>query len=271
MSALPVAITGATGGIGSLVAQNLAARQLPLRLLVRTPSKAPNLPNSEVLPSSYSDHASSSAALQGVHTLFMVSASESSDRLDQHRSFINAAVQAGRQHIFYTSYIAASPNAVFTLARDHYATEEYIRASGMRWSFLRDNMYIDFVPLLVGTDNVIRGPSSDGRVSIVAREDIARLAATVLADPDRHAGVTYDVTGREALSMAETAATISAARGRHVRFFMTRVLRRLMPRAKDTVSRAGSLTLGAARILPFAAVSWRRSLTPLSLSLVVGR
>ncbi|SMY29969.1 unnamed protein product [Zymoseptoria tritici ST99CH_1A5] len=218
MSALPIAITGVTGGVGSLVAQNLAARELPLRLLVRTPSKAPNLPNSEVHSSSYSDHASSSAALQGVQTLFMVSGSESVDRLAQHRDFIDAAATAGVQHIVYTSYIAASPDAIFTLARDHYATEEYIKASGMRWTFLRNNMYIDFVPSLIGTDDIIRGPAGNGRVSIVAREDIARLAAAVLADPEQHAGVTYDVTGREALSMSEIAATISAARGRAVRF-----------------------------------------------------
>src|SRR5690242_1993280 len=159
MSPIPIAVTGATGGVGGLVARNLAARQLHQRLLVRTPSKAPKLPHSEVHQFSYSDHATASAALKGVHTLFMVSASESAERLDQHRSFIDAAVDAGVQHIVYTSYIAAAPDAIFTLARDHYTTEEYIKASGMRWTFLRDSMYIDFVDSIVGADDVIRGPS----------------------------------------------------------------------------------------------------------------
>ncbi|KAL1797698.1 hypothetical protein ACET3X_004304 [Alternaria dauci] len=109
--------------------------------------------------------------------------------------------------------MAAAPDAIFTLARDHYTTEEYIKASGMRWTFLRNSIYIDFMDSIVGTDGVIRG-----RVSIVAREDVARLAAAVLADPNQHAGVTYDVTGREALSMSDVAATISASRGRDVRF-----------------------------------------------------
>jgi NAD(P)H dehydrogenase (quinone) len=218
MSSNPIAVTGATGGVGGFVARNLVARELPLRLLVRTPSKAPKLPHSEVYQVSYSDQVAASAALEGVHTLFMVSASESAERLDQHRSFIDAAVKAGVQHIVYTSYVAAAPDAIFTLARDHYTTEEYIKASGMRWTFLRDSFYIDFMDSLVGTDGVIRGPSGSGRVSIVAREDVARLAAAVLADPDQHAGVTYDVTGREALSMSDVAATISAVRGRNVRF-----------------------------------------------------
>lgn len=218
MSVTPIAVTGASGGVGGFVARDLAARQLPQRLLVRTPSKAPKLPHSEVHQSSYSDHAAASAALKGVHTLLMVSASESEKRLNQHRSFVDAAVKAGVRHIVYTSYIAAAPDAVFTLARDHYVTEEYIKSSGMRWTFLRDNSYIDFMESLVGADGVIRGPAGSGRVSIVAREDVARLAAAVLADPDQHAGVTYDVTGREALSMSDIAEIISAVRGRDVRF-----------------------------------------------------
>jgi NAD(P)H dehydrogenase (quinone) len=218
MSVTPIAVTGASGGVGGFVARDLAARQLPQRLLVRTPSKAPKLPHSEVHQSSYSDHAAASAALKGVHTLLMVSASESEKRLNQHRSFVDAAVKAGVRHIVYTSYIAAAPDAVFTLARDHYVTEEYIKSSGMRWTFLRDNSYIDFMESLVGADGVIRGPAGSGRVSIVAREDVARLAAAVLADPDSHAGVTYDVTGREALSMSDVAEIISAVRGRDVRF-----------------------------------------------------
>ena len=218
MSVIPIAVTGASGGVGGFVARNLAARQLPQRLIVRTPSKAPKLPHSEVHQASYSDHAAASAALKGVHTLLMVSASESEKRLNQHRSFVDAAVKAGVRHIVYTSYIAAAPDAVFTIARDHYVTEEYIKSSGMRWTFLRDNSYIDFMESLVGADGVIRGPAGSGRVSIVAREDVARLAAAVLADPDQHAGVTYDVTGREALSMSDIAEIISAVRGRDVRF-----------------------------------------------------
>lgn len=219
MSAIPIAITGATGGVGGLVARNLAERQFPQRLLVRTPSKAPTLPNSEVYQCTYSDPVGAGAALNGVHTLFMVSASESAERLDQHRSFIDAAAKAGVQHVVYTSYMAAASDAIFTLARDHYTTEEYIKASGMRWTFLRNSMYIDFMESLVGADGVIRGPAGSGRISAVAREDVARLAAAVLADPSRHTGVTYDVTGREALSIEDVAATIGASRGRDVRFY----------------------------------------------------
>lgn len=219
MTTVPtLAVTGATGVLGGFVARALAERGIAQRLLVRTPSKAPQLPHATVHQFSYSDQQATRIALDGVTTLFMVSASESAERLEQHRAFIDAAAAAGVEHIVYTSFIAAAPDAVFTLARDHFVTEEYIKASGMRWTFLRDSFYIDFMEALVGTDGVIRGPAGDGRVAIVARADIARTVTTILADPARHAGHTYNLTGPEALTMSEVAATIASIRGTNVSF-----------------------------------------------------
>ncbi|ROQ05541.1 uncharacterized protein YbjT (DUF2867 family) [Rathayibacter sp. PhB93] len=213
-----LAVTGSTGVLGGLVARELATLDTAQRLLVRTPVKAPQLPDSTVHPFSYTDRPAAIAALTGVETLFMVSASESAERLDQHRSFIDAAAAAGVRHIVYTSFIAAAPDAVFTLARDHFVTEEYIKASGMAWTFLRDSFYIDFMEALVGDDGVIRGPGGTGRVAIVSRADVARTAVAVLRDPSAHAGRTYDLTGPEALTFAEVATTISRVRGRDVTF-----------------------------------------------------
>lgn len=162
----------------------------------------------------YTDAAATELALDGVSILFMVSASESADRLEQHRAFIDAAAQAGVEHVVYTSFTAATPDATFTLARDHYATEEHIKNSDMRWTFLRDSFYLDFMEALVGEDDVIRGPSGDGRAAFVARADIARTAAAVLIDPSPHAGMTYELAGPESLSLADVAASIAHVRGR---------------------------------------------------------
>jgi len=57
-----------------------------------------------------------------------------------------------------TSRSWALPNATFTLARQHFATEEHIRASGARHTFLRSSLYADFVPYFTGADGVIRWP-----------------------------------------------------------------------------------------------------------------
>ena len=110
----------------------------------------------------------------------------------------------------YTSFFGAAPDCTFTFGRDHWHTEELIRGSGLRHTFLRDNLHIDFLPLMVGADGVIRGPAGDGRVA-AARDDIADVA--VLGDAgDGHDGRTYDMTGPEALTMAEAAEELSRVR-----------------------------------------------------------
>ena len=158
------------------------------------------------------------AALEGVTTLLMVSAAEAADRLDEHRAFVDAAGEAGVEQVVYTSFLGAAADSTFTLGRDHWATEEHLRASGMRHTFLRDNFYLDFLARMVGEDGVIRGPAGEGRVSSVARTDVAQVAVEVLLDPAAHAGATYSLTGPEAFTLGEAAATLSEVTGRPVRF-----------------------------------------------------
>lgn len=216
-----LAVTGATGHVGGLVAGHLDAAGRAHRLLVRDPAgpRVPRLASvSAVERIAYADHDLSLAALRGVDVLLMVSGHESATRAAEHATFVDAAAQAGVRHVVYTSFAAAAPDATFTLARDHHATEEHVKASGMAWTFLRDTFYIDFMEALVGEDGVIRGPAGDGRCAVVARADVARVAATVLLDPDAHAGATYDVTGPEALSMGDVARIIGEVRGRTATF-----------------------------------------------------
>ncbi|MET0590414.1 MAG: SDR family NAD(P)-dependent oxidoreductase, partial [Naasia sp.] len=62
------------------------------------------------------------------------------------------------------------------------------------------------------------GPAGDGRVAGVARADVARVALEVLKDPVAHRGAVYDLTGPEALTLAEVAATISRVSGSEIRY-----------------------------------------------------
>lgn len=213
-----LAVTGATGWLGGLVARDFADRGVAQRLLVRDASRAPDLPGAVTRECTYADVDAARAALDGVDTLFMVSAAENAERLAEHRAFVDAAAAAGVGHVVYISFFGAAPDATFTLARDHAATEEHLRGSGMGWTFLRDNLYLEFVPHMAGDDGVIRGPAGDGRAAVVAHEDIARSAVAVLRDPAAHAGATYDLTGPEALTLAEAASTFGEVTGRHVTF-----------------------------------------------------
>jgi len=214
-----LAVTGSTGAVGGRVARILASSGHSQRLLARRPAKAPAVDAAAVVPFvGYADHDSSVEALRGVSTLFMVSAAEAADRLDQHRAFVDAAAAAGVRHVVYTSFYGAAEECVFTLGRDHFATEQHIAASGMDWTFLRDNFYLDFLPEMVGEDGVIRGPAGSGRLSAVTRDDVAACAAEVLAEPRAHIGMTYGLTGPEALTLEEAAAVIAERQGREVRF-----------------------------------------------------
>lgn len=218
MTTAAVAVTGASGRIGGRVARRLAAKGVPQRLLVRDPARAPELPGATAVVAPFADGPAVREALQGVDTVFMVSASEDANRAVAQRIFVDEAAAAGVRHVVYLSFQGASPESTFTFARDHADTEEHLRASGMAWTFLRDSFYADFMPMLVGADGVIRGPGGDGRVAVVGQDDIADAAATVLLDPASHAGMTYTLTGPEALSFTEIAAIVGEAGGREVTY-----------------------------------------------------
>jgi uncharacterized protein YbjT (DUF2867 family) len=212
-----IGVTGSSGHLGGAVARELAQHGIPLRLVCRDPGRVPTLPGADVAVAAYGHTPEAVRALRGVSTLFMVSATESATRLAEHTGFVDAAAEAGVRHVVYTSFFRAAPDAVFTLARDHWATEQHLRSSGMATTLLRDNLYLDVLRYFV-VDGVMRGPAGDGRVSAVARADVARVAVTVLGSPQAHAWAVYDLTGPQALTMAEAVATIAEVTGRPARF-----------------------------------------------------
>ena len=212
-----IAVTGVTGGLGGRVARRLAERGATQRLVVRDPARAPELAGAEVATGSYDDAEGLRRAFDGTRTLLMVSASEAPDRERLHANVVDAAVAAGVERVVYTSFFGAAPDCTFTFGRDHWHAEEHIRASGLGHTFLRDNLYIDFLPLMAGPDGVIRGPAGDGRVAAVARDDIADVAVAVLLGGG-HEGRSYDLTGPEALTLAEAAEELSRAAGRPIRY-----------------------------------------------------
>ena len=212
------AVTGSSGRLGGRIARRLAAAGLSQTLLARTPSQAPVLPGAHACPGSYSDAGAIGAALRPTDRVLMVSAAESPDRVAQHRTFIDAAAHVGVAHLVYISFCAAAPDATFIIGRDHWHTEQYIRASGLPFTFLRDNLYADFTPALVGDDGVIRGPGGRGRAAVVAQDDIADAAVAVLTHADDHVGAVYTLTGPRALSLDDIAAILTEHSGRAITY-----------------------------------------------------
>jgi uncharacterized protein YoxC len=146
-----IAVTGATGSLGRRVDERLAGQPgTRLRLVVRDAARAPRVPGAEVVaaPGGYADGAGLAAALEGAHTVYLVSAAEAEDRLEQHRTAVRAVAEAGVRRVVYTSFVGAGrPDPTFTLVRHHAATEAAIRATGLRHTFLRQrfNRFVDKV------------------------------------------------------------------------------------------------------------------------------
>jgi NAD(P)H dehydrogenase (quinone) len=226
-----IALTGVTGAVGGRVAALLTGR--PLRLLARDPARAPHVEGAETVAFDYADRDSLTAGLEGVDVLFFVSGAESAQRRRHHRNVVDAAREAGVGHVVYTSFAGASPDATFTLGRDHADTEAAIHEAGLTATLLRDNLYSDLLPFFADDTGTIVGPAGDGRVAAVARADVAATAAAVLREPARHAGRTYTLTGPEALTMAELAARAGAALGRPLRFVDQTVQEAYAQRAAD--------------------------------------
>jgi uncharacterized protein YbjT (DUF2867 family) len=214
----PIAVTGATGALGGLVARRLSRLGKRQRFIVRDPARAPRVDfGSTARASGYADRAAMQRAMSGLHTLFLVSGRESATRVDDHKAAIDAAVAAGIRRIVYTSFVGAAPDATFTFARDHAATEAYIRATGLAFTFLRNQLYLDAVPLLASArSGAIAGPAGTGKLAAVARADAAECAATILMNAPAHDGKTYTLTGPDAFTLAEAAALLSRAAGRTI-------------------------------------------------------
>jgi NAD(P)H dehydrogenase (quinone) len=213
-----IAVTGATGQVGERVARRLADRGVSQRLVVRDSSRAPRLPGALVaVAASYSDNAAMRTALTGVYTLFLVSGRESADRVQHHVDAVDASVAAGVQRIVYLSFLNAAPDATFTLARQHFQTEQYIRSTGLPFTFLRPSLYLDSMPRYAGEDGFLSGPADGGKGAFIARDDIAEVAAVVLTS-EGHEGKAHDLTGREALTLTEVAEKLSRVTGRTIAF-----------------------------------------------------
>jgi uncharacterized protein YbjT (DUF2867 family) len=207
----PIAFTGVTGALGKLVVGQLN-ESVALRFLSRDPSRCPTngQANRQAVQAFYSNDQQTVEALQGCEVLYMVSAAEDAKRLDAHYGMIDAACKAGVRHVVYTSFFGAAPEAEFRLARDHFHTEEYIKEKGLRYTFVRNNLYAD---VLASFGPAIKGPAGEGKLCPVSRLDVARSIAVILSGGsiDSHADKTYILTGSQSLTLGDVAEKLTGA------------------------------------------------------------
>ena len=213
-----IAVTGVTGNLGGMVSRLCKKNGIEVRNLARNVEKAEKLGFSNVFKSNYDKSGDTVKSLEGIEVLFMVSGSENPNRVQQHKDFIDAAKIAGVSHVIYLSFYNASKNSIFTLGRDHYATEEYIKENGFKYTFLRDNFYADFFVDLCREYGEIKGPAENGKVSAVVRSDVSEVAAKILENPGKWENQTLNMTGPEELSMDEIVKTVSKYFGKEIKY-----------------------------------------------------
>ena len=213
-----IAVTGVTGNLGGMVSRLCKKNGIEVRNLARNVEKAEKIGFSNVFKSSYDKSEDTVKSLEGIEVLFMVSGSENPNRIQQHKDFIDAAKIAGVSHIIYLSFYNASKNSIFTLGRDHYATEKYIKENGFKYTFLRDNFYVDFFVDLCREYSEIKGPAGNGKVSAVVRSDVSEVVAKILENPGKWENHTLNMTGPEELSMTEIVKAVSEYFGKEIKY-----------------------------------------------------
>ena len=213
-----IAVTGVTGNLGGMVSRLCKENGIKVRNLARNKEKAEKMGFSDVFKSSYDKSEDTVKALEGIDVLFMVSGSENLDRVQQHKDFIDSAKTAGESHIVYLSFYNASKNSIFTLGRDHYATEEYIKENSFKYIFLRDNFYADFFVNMCREYGEIKGPAGNGKVSAVVRSDVSEVAAKILENPEKWENQTLNMTGPEELTMEEITKLASKYLGKEIKY-----------------------------------------------------
>ena len=213
-----IGITGVTGKLGSYVADLVDKKGIASIHLARSPERATVYASAEIRKMVYANTPEVVEALKGIDVLLMVSARENPERIEEHKSFLDAAKLAGVQHIVYTSFYGADEKATFTLSRDHAQTEAYIKKLGFTYTFLRDNFYLDFFIDIALENGEIRGPAGRGRVPAVARKDTSRVAAEILLNPKEWENQTLNLTGPEDLSMEEIVALLSKESGKTITY-----------------------------------------------------
>lgn len=207
-----ILVTGATGNLGGHVVEHLK-QHLTLdqfAVLARSLAKAQSLIEQgiNVRVGDFNQPESLAEAFKGVRKLLLISTMEM-NRLDQHKVVVDAAKQAGVEHIIYTglSIQNIETSAVKDLMISHFQTEDYIRASDLSYTFLRNTMYAEAIPQIIGEYAVKTGialSGGTGRVPYATRAELAEAAANVLLQQG-HENQTYELVGSHAYSYQDIA------------------------------------------------------------------
>ena len=215
-----ILVTGGTGNNGRELLKALSAKGVPAKAMIRASDDGGGLPvGIETVLGDFDDDAALQSALAGVERAFLLT--PSTERAEEQQTrFVAAAARADVRRLVKLSQFAAAPDSPVRFLRYHAAVEAAVRDSGMAWTFLRPNLFMQGLLQFAGlikAKGLFTARMGAAGVWVVAGRDTAAVPAAALPE-DGHEGRTYTLTGPEALTHSEMAARLSAAAGREIRF-----------------------------------------------------
>jgi len=219
-----ILVTGATGHLGSATIDFLL-KKIPaneIAALVRDASKGKTLAEKgiDVRIGNYHDYDSLVKAFKGIDKLLLISSNDFNDRTGQQLNAINAAKEAGVKHVIYTSAVIKDikTTAIPFVMDTHHATAEYLKASGLIYTLMNNNLYADVLPMFLGAKVLETGvyiPTGEGTVPFATRLDMAEANANVLTTSG-HENKEYNISSTTLYSFADIATLLSELSGKQI-------------------------------------------------------
>ena len=213
-----ILITGASGNVGKEVLKQIVPTGANVRAAFQTVTKAAAAPSGvEIVTMDYNQPQTLQAALKGVEKVFLVGPPTANLPVLE-RKAIDEIKRSGVRHVVKLSAMGGR-DAIFP--RQHADSEDYIKSSGVAYTFLRPNgfmqNFVTYNGATINSQNAFYGSQGDGEVSHIDLRDIAAVAVKTLTEHG-HEGKAYTLTGPEALSNARIAEILSEDTGREIRY-----------------------------------------------------
>ncbi|WP_349673109.1 NmrA family NAD(P)-binding protein [Lacrimispora sp.] len=231
-------VTGCDGKLGGRVAEIMLSKVNPTELTFTCPyierlepekKRKWELSGVKVEQANYDSIEEMTKAFEGGDRIFIVSGLTIGEtRVRQHSNVVEAAIQAGVNHITYTSFLGASDPAYehVYVTPDHTATEAYIQKrheeTGVDYSFMQDNLYLEnylttSVMLALMSGNKWYTTAGEGKATYIPKDDVARVAAALLLGKGEN-GKTYKICGSESISQRDIVDIINELSGKNIEY-----------------------------------------------------
>src|SRR5262245_51143963 len=214
-----ICVTGAGGTVGSEVVKQLRAAKAAIRAAYFSKEKADAARASGIdsVIIDYNRSETLRAAFQGCDKLFLLGPN-TQNQSELELNAVEAAKAAGVKHIVKLSMLGADEEAV-SFAKTHRPVEKAIESSGLDWTFLRPNGFMQNVVTYMGetirSEGVFYSACGEAKISHVDVRDIAAVAVKALTEPG-HERMAYVLTGPQALTYDEIAAKLWYVLGRTI-------------------------------------------------------